>query len=209
VREAGRQFDKENEVLEGALDELFRLYSTNDDARHVLLKVVTLNRLYSAGVFAVGVMAEHIFGNHAEIDAALNAGSPDIVDKIARVKVGSKEINCYCFATKYCSWHNPNAYPIYDSRVENYLWALRKTKIFESKSFLSDDSLYDYPVFRQIVIDFRAQFRLEDSTFKQIDKFLWKQDRPEPKSSLLDSFPASDEQVASAVGSAALKSPTD
>ena len=38
----------------------------------------------------------------------LATGSPEIVDKIARVtlSINGKVRNNYSFATKYCSWHN-------------------------------------------------------------------------------------------------------
>lgn len=48
---------------------------------------------------------------------------PEVVDLIARVTVASseKQLTFYSFASKYCSWHKPNQYPIWDFRVNRYL----------------------------------------------------------------------------------------
>jgi hypothetical protein len=63
-------------------------------------------------------VALHIHRNAQYVDSALAAGSPEIFDKIARVTIRGKEHNFFSFATKYCSWHYPEVYPIWDSRVD-------------------------------------------------------------------------------------------
>src|SRR5208282_2233175 len=85
VRAACKQFDEENLTVEQALKELFNQYPGNNDLPHVLLKVVALNRLYSTQIFAVLDVARHIHRHAQEIDSALAAGSPEIVEKIAKV----------------------------------------------------------------------------------------------------------------------------
>jgi len=72
----------------------------------------------------------------AEIDAVLAAGSPEIVDRIAKIKVEGKLFNFFSFASKYASWHNPAAYSIYDSQVDAYFWKLQED---HSASFLHPD----------------------------------------------------------------------
>jgi hypothetical protein len=78
----------------------------------VLLKALALNKLYSTRVLDKDIepLARHIAG--LCIEPSLREGRPDAVDRIA---------NCsglqlyFSFASKYCSWHNPRPYPIYDS----------------------------------------------------------------------------------------------
>jgi hypothetical protein len=80
IRAACEAFDRDNPVVEPALTELFTQYPGNDDIRHVLLKVVALNALYSTQIFIYSErvpnvldVALHIHKNAQEIDSALTA----------------------------------------------------------------------------------------------------------------------------------------
>jgi hypothetical protein len=174
VTAACDKFDRENEIIERALKELFNQFPGNSDPSHVLLKVVTLNRLYSTQILAVTDVAQHIHRNAQGIDSALAAGFPQIVDTIARVtiSISGKERNNFSFATKYCSWHNPESYPIWDSRVDRYLWTLQKQDQF-APFFKKNADLWDYPKFREVIIAFRDFYGLGSFTFKDTDKFLY------------------------------------
>ena len=176
VKAACEQFDRENEAAELALTELFQQYPDNTDLRHVLLKVVAVNSLYHTSVYALDTVARHIHANAKEIDSALAAGSQQVVDKIARVTVQGKVHNFFSFATKYCSWHHPDKYPIYDTRVDSYLWSLQKQNAFAA-AFIHPH-LWDYPKFHAIMVTFRDFHGLGSFTFKEIDKFLYLQGEP-------------------------------
>src|SRR6185437_7151119 len=145
VSKACDEFDRENDVTEKALAELFAAYPANDNPSHVLLKVVALNSLYTTRILAVLKLASHIAAQGAALDAALSSGSTDAVDVIARVSNGDKDFTFYSFASKYCNWHRPNLYPIYDSRIDKCLWALKKQGIFQSEAFSHHQDLYAYP----------------------------------------------------------------
>jgi hypothetical protein len=172
VADAGRAFDEENEMMEAALTELFRHFPQNTIASEVLLKVVALNQMYYTHILAFQEMALHIQGMGTSIDAALATGDPGIVDAIARITIRGKLYNFFSFASKYCSWHKPDLYPIYDSQVDRYLWVLQKQVHF-SDSFTRNE-FADYSQFRDVVADFRRSYGLESVSFKDIDKFLWK-----------------------------------
>jgi hypothetical protein len=179
VATAVKKFDEENAVVEQALKDLFNQYRRNDNHSHVLLKVVALNRLYSTQILAVHDVARHIYQQAQDIDSSLaigscKIGSPEIVDRIAKVTIsatGRQRAN-YSFATKYCSWHRPDSYPIWDDRVRRYLQSLRRTPF---ATFLRPKgNLWDhYPEFVKLMSDFRDFYRLGQFTFKDIDKFLW------------------------------------
>jgi hypothetical protein len=178
VRTACKEFDRENLDVEEALKELFNQYPSNSDMRHVLLKVVALNSLYSTQIFVYSEkvpnvldVAQHIHKNAKEIDSALAVGSPEIVDTIAVVTVSEKkDRNYFSFATKYCSWHQPEFYPIWDSNVERYLGRLQKQTDF-AKNF-NMAAHWKYPEFQSVMSALRDSYHLRGS-FKDIDKFLW------------------------------------
>lgn len=54
----------------------------------------------------------------AAIDPLLESGDPKVVGKITKVTYTGKTRWNYSFATKYCSWHRADRYPIFDSRVD-------------------------------------------------------------------------------------------
>jgi len=177
IKAACENFDKQNELTEQALAELFGQYPRNDDPRQVLLKVVAINSLYHTSIFAVETVARHIHANAKEIDSALAAGAPEVVNLIAKVTILGRKYNFFSFATKYCSWHNPAAYPIYDARVDHYLCVLQQQTPF---SGFHHADLWDYPKFRKVMIAFRDVHKLGDLSFKEIDKFLWIEGAPPP-----------------------------
>jgi len=177
VRDAIDRFDREGEPTEGTLKELFARFPNNQDIRHVLLKVIALNQLYSTHILDVHSVAQNIFENRDQIDKALTRGAPEIVQIIATIKINGRPRNNYSFASKFCNWHNQRDYPIYDSRVDSYLWRLQKQEHF-CASFSKNADLWDYPKFREIVQELQVHYQLEEFSFKDIDKFLWQYARP-------------------------------
>ncbi len=185
VLAACEKFDREELVIEQALKELFSHYPGNSDLSHVLLKVVTLNTLYSTQIFAhseklpnVVDVASHIYKNSKRIESALAVGSPEIVETIARVSVpGKKDRIYFSFATKYCSWHKPEGYPIYDSNVQRYLEFLQEQDDF-ARDFNVSAPYWKYAEFLKAMNDFRKYYGLDSFTFKEIDKFVWSEGAP-------------------------------
>ena len=177
VRAARKEY--EGDIADLALSELFRQYPRNESYSHVLLKVVALDRLYSTNVKACYDAANHIHKRGEEIDSALANGSPEIVDTIAALKlsISGKQRLIYSFASKYCSWHRPGKYPIWDSRVRQYLTALRyQLKDTEDAGLLGTNPyLWTlYPEFVALIERMQKRYGLEEFTFKDIDKLMWK-----------------------------------
>jgi hypothetical protein len=170
VAAVGRQFDDENVLIEQSLTDLFGQFPKNTELAHIYLKVFMLNKLYNTFVLAVVPMATNIKSHN--IDADLAQGSPEIVDKIATLvsAEGKRRIN-YSFATKYCNWHKPAAYPIFDAHVAAYLWNLQKQKPFGPEFRKTD--LRNYIKLKEIVSQFRDRYGFGSFNFKQIDKFLY------------------------------------
>jgi hypothetical protein len=181
VEIARAEFDVWKDNPDPALTELFNRYPENTDPAHVLLKVVALNACYATQIRVTSNLtptvydvARHVVG--LNIDTNLDQGAEDLVRDIAYTTVQgkAKRFN-YSFATKYCNWHRPHSYPIWDSRVDLYLWRLRNRETGKPEGFrqFKREELWRYPTFRQVVNDFKVHFRLEEFTFKQIDKFLF------------------------------------
>ncbi len=160
-------------MADQAIISLFEKFAENKRLEDILLKISVINDLYSTNIFATFLMAKHI--QQLDIDLALRVGDPLIVAKISvghgiRSKKNAREIDFYSFATKYCSWHYKDTYPIYDSFVHKMLVAYRKRDSFSS---FSESELKDYGRFKDVIADFKEHYSLNQHDLKQIDKFLW------------------------------------
>ena len=154
---------------EEALDKLFfRLCPKNTCIEDILLKVSTLNDFYSTHIYSTYPVAKHILA--LDIDERLQMGDLSLVKAIQKVTVKGTERNLYSFASKYCSHHNPLAFPIYDSYVDEILCRFMKQDHFAT--FRRGD-LKDYQKFYDILLAFRSFYGLEKYNLKEIDKYLW------------------------------------
>ena len=159
---------------EHALNRLFRdLCPHNTEIEDVLLKVATLNTFYSTNIYNVFALARHIVD--LDIDERLRQADDSLVMAIASGhgvinKRGGKEIQFYSFATKYCSHHRPEEYPIYDSFVEDFLVYLSRADGF---ALFQREALRDVAVFKQTLLKMRDFYGLQEFSLKQIDQYLW------------------------------------
>jgi hypothetical protein len=155
---------------EKALNKLFtQLCPHNKDIKDILLKVATLNTFYSTSIFSVYPVAKHI-RSLKNIDERLKKGDETLVNNIKQITINEKQITFYSFASKYCSHHNPQDYPIYDSYVDKVLRYFRKKDKF---SKFKNDDLKDYVSFKVILKDFITYYELSDYEPKQVDRYLW------------------------------------
>jgi len=169
VKLACARYDQRHQLAESVLEELFQLFPKNDDLNHVLLKVVAVNGLYHTCIYDLEEVARHIHEHHVAIDGALSSADPAAIDLIAHLKVRSRAHNFYSFATKFANCQQPQAFPIYDSRIDTYLWNLQLKNRFAG---FQHTDLCHYSKFVEIMTAFRSFHHLEAFTFKQIDKFL-------------------------------------
>lgn len=156
----------ENYILqEKSLNLLFKvLCSENTKIENILLKVSALNDFYSTNIFDTYSVAKHIL--NCNIDAELEKGDIDLVNKIALVKTR----NFYSFASKYCSHHKPEIFPIYDSYVKKMLMHFKKEDDFFD--FKKTD-LKEYSIFLEVIQAFKKYYGLSAFTLRQIDIYLW------------------------------------
>jgi hypothetical protein len=163
------QFDHSNATLTDlALTRLIAAFPDNRDESAVLLKATTINSLYATNIYAIFQVAQHICSMN--IDPKLAQGSLEVVDEIATITLKGKRKRNYSFATKYCSWHRPEIYPIFDSYVERLLWAYRQQDHFAD---YKRGETWHYPRYVEIIEQFRTHYGLNRFSFKELDKFLW------------------------------------
>lgn len=161
-REVGR--------FSATVDAMFKIcqqYPNNNKLEEVLIKCAVIDNFSSTNVFDLYSMGEHIVGKH--VDEKLKKGDYSVVDDIAKVEIGGKERNFYSFATKYCHYHNPNRFAIYDSYVAKVLCAFPN----DFRKIREKDLREKYETFIDVLNGFRKQFNLELS-FDDLDKYLWR-----------------------------------
>lgn len=152
---------------EKALNKLFlKVYPRNDDIDDILIKASSLNDFYSTNIFSIYSVAQHIYS--LNIDEKL--GEIELINDIAKLQINEVDKNFYSFATKYCSHHKPDIYPIYDSYVEKVLMHFKKYYKFAK---FTGKELRDYKRFVEILQLFRKNFELENFSLKEIDRYLW------------------------------------
>lgn len=167
--------DEKNIAQEKVLHFLFKEQCPeNAEIEDILLKVTVLNDFYKVNVDRrsdLYTVSEHIEGCK-EIDEKLCSGELDLVNEIARVTIDEKmgkTINFYSFASKYCSHHEPEIYPIYDRHVDETLWYFKKRDKF---SGFKRYELKEYKKFSKIVHAFKRHYGLK-SCLRKIDIYLW------------------------------------
>lgn len=160
----------ENIVLpEKGLNKLFlSTYKNNTDIDEILIKASSLNDFYSTNIFSVVTVAKHIY--NLNIDKRLKEADETLVNDIANVVINGKAKRFYSFATKYCSHHFPNEFPIYDSYVEKVLMYFNKIDNFFN--FKRED-LKDYKKFKNVLMQFKKFYNIEQYSLKDIDKYIW------------------------------------
>lgn len=155
---------------EEALNKLFlELLPGNSEIADILLKASCLNDFYSTRIFAIYPVAKRIL-SIKDLDKRLKSGDIKLVRELGNVKIGDTKRYFYSFATKYCSHHNPIAFPIYDSYVERVLLYFNKVDKF---SLFKKKDLKNYRKFKGILLDFQRYYKLERFNSKEIDRYLW------------------------------------
>jgi hypothetical protein len=163
---------RENIATDNVVGAAVRLYPQNCSVEAVLHKVAVLDHLYRTNIFAVWKMAKYITG--LRLDDLLARGDARAV-KVLRgghriTGKGGGERNLYSFATKYCHWHRPDSYPMYDTHVAEALAEIRMCN--DDCAEVVPENLSDFRRFKQAVDRLRDYFRL-DWEYKRFDEALW------------------------------------
>lgn len=161
---------KKYRVQENCLEYIFKEFPLNNDREEVTLKVTLLNQFYYTHITGVQKVIEHIL--NLKIDERLGAKPVDVqlVNEIANVKFNDKIRNDFSFATKYCSFHFPKNYQIYDKYGSSFIKYWNDKDKF---SVCKKSEYRDYASYIEIVDAFIKHYGLQKFTRKQIDRYIW------------------------------------
>jgi hypothetical protein len=109
-----------------------------------------------------------------KFDQRLESGEVDLVEKLTPMELGGKTRRLYSFATKYCHYHAPGRFVIYDSYVEQMLIAFIGLNNFTP---FDRAILKKYDQFSTKLSDFRNCFSLNEFSLQDLDLFLWLEGR--------------------------------
>ena len=167
-------------VHENALHDLFSRrgedYLSQND---LMIKCSVLNDFYGTNIYEVYHLVKHYskISNLAQRLEEPPTEQNDLVKELRYVPVprpaNSKRkkdtIDYYSFASKFCSHHNPELFPIYDYYVDRVLREFRNHKVM---NFRNDD-LLNYSKFVKNIKEFQKIYGLEKYSVKEIDMYLW------------------------------------
>jgi hypothetical protein len=135
----------------------------NNNIEEVLLKCAVIDNFSSTNVFDLYSMAKHIVKK--QIDVRLKENDYSLIDDIATVGLNRK---FYSFATKYCHYHNPEGFAIYDRYVAKVLCSFP-----DDFRLVKEEQLRNYKTFIEVLNEFRHHYKLNLS-FNDLDKYLWR-----------------------------------
>ncbi|MBE5890597.1 MAG: hypothetical protein E7282_06460 [Lachnospiraceae bacterium] len=167
-----KNFDNNEKLKEKTLNDLFREKYTNKKLQDVLIKVCTLDALYATRIRKADLtkIAEHII-DLENIDGLLDDGNIEAINQIGTTP---KEVNnAYSFASKYCSFHNPDKFIIIDQWSWKALVKIANEYHLNTKLAKEWNSKYDsYLKYCDCLNEFLSKLS-KKYTYKDIDKFLW------------------------------------
>lgn len=174
---------------------------SNDKIEVVLAKVVILNEFYSTRLNSnppqnskgkkrrlpvdLVNMAKHIVCCQ---DFDRYWSSDDVEEQVKAVayistgesayKNNKNHCAAYSFATKYCSWHDSEKFPVVDGYTKGMLYYLNRELQFYEKKYqrsLNKTKLNEYSVFCKVYRALQSFLRERGKDFstKDLDKFLW------------------------------------
>lgn len=184
-----KEYDKMESyrIQENILQCLKNKYPNHSNKNAVDIKVKLLNMFYSTGIQATNAMTKNILAIK-DIDCRLVERDYSLVNEIATLRLSEgKERYNYSFATKYCAYHQPEKFPIYDSIVTMMFTSffekglLPKFKHTKKKTSALDtytkkefsEKLKNYHFFVTVYDYFMDLYDLKTFTYRQVDSYIW------------------------------------
>jgi len=149
-------------VEKNAIDKAIDHFPQNTEVGSVLIKCLLINGFYSTSIMEKDLsgIATRLVEDYPNFDEMLESGNLEAVEIIKEISFEVTGSTYYSFATKYCSFHNQEKFPIYDSFVGT---ALR----YEFPE-LNDKK---YPDFKD-AID-RLALKIGGCSYYDLDHYLW------------------------------------
>lgn len=165
----------EGDELNQKLLKLFQYFSDDTNKFDVLIKVASLNKIYSTAITNINPVVEKINETAKNYNLYKTPDYVNFVDKISIVKWKNDkgeeyERNNLSFASKYTHFLSNYEMPIYDS----YIWIVIKGYLGQNNhEKLSFTIPKNYVEFYLTFTEFKKTFNLENYSNYKIDKFLW------------------------------------
>lgn len=195
VKECLKEFKTQEGLKEQALEKVFKQWPRNTDKAEVLAKLTLLNVFYStflnnytsdkSSKIDIEGMASVIAGIEDFDELVHSANKADQIRLVNTIRYCGKEAkedspfdDAYSFATKYCSWHSPKAFPIADSYSKGMIYYLAcfMEGVSRTPDGLTQKNLLDYGTFcdwhskvSRFVCE-RCDIRF---SLKEMDAFFW------------------------------------
>lgn len=183
VKEYVDKFDNDNNrsdyFKDSAIIKLFEKFPNNTELDEVLAKVTLLNAFYSTQILDMDLLNVSRDIVALNIDSSIRGDNIDI-DVVNRIAYDDRRLyqrKLYSFASKYCSFHNPAEFPIVDSYSKGMLYYMNKIEEKRFRFFhqgFTQNDLNNYHNYRKVYNAFVKHFKLENISYKEIDKYLWK-----------------------------------
>ena len=195
VTEYFKKFEDQENLKEWTLRKTFEQWPNNTDKAEVLAKITLLNVFYSSFLNNYAIdktskidiegMASVIVGIEDFDELVHSANKSDqirLVNTIRYCGKASKEespfYDAYSFATKYCNWHNPKAFPIVDRYSKGMVYYLSRFMegVGLAPGDLTQQALLDYETFcdwHSKVSRFVCERCGAEFSLKEIDEFFW------------------------------------
>lgn len=164
------------------IQNLFNKYPANADLQMISKKVDLLDTKYKTKLRAQGAKKQinliQIVSRaicNSDFDARVITGDKNLVDDLRRTVQEMGGNDCLSFTTKYCSFHNPTKYPIYDSKVSGLLKSANDQYHFTNNPKINTcDSAksLSFVSWHAIVTDFQRTFA-PDLSLLELDRFLF------------------------------------
>ena len=169
-------YSEENELNENLL-KLFKTFDDNKNKYNVLIKVASLNKIYSTAIVNINPVVGQIIkiSSSAKSKPKTLAEYIELVDKISKINwtnsKGKKfERNNLSFSSKYVHFLSDYKTPIYDS----YIWIIIKGYLGQKNNEnISFENPTNFEEFYIIFEKFKTDLGLEHYSNYDIDKFLW------------------------------------
>lgn len=164
------KFEQQYKQGDDTIRWLVAKYPKNATVNHVLSKAAIINNLYNTHISGNDLIkiASFIVEQHQIIDFLIEQGNIEAVYEIGRTNKDLK--NQFVFASKYCHFHNPEAFPIFDKYSRAALVCLNNSEHFFKK--ITENSLLEYKQFYKAINSFISKIATGYS-YKQADEFLW------------------------------------
>lgn len=151
---------------DNTLKKLFSNYKENKEIDSILIKVTVLDSFYSTNLrYRVNMVDVAKCIKELNIDKRLDDKDITLVNEMSKELINSYKNKpkkysdgLYSFTTKYCSFHRPEFYPIYDSFVKEVLKYFRDNYNFYS---FKNKDLKDYKSFKNIIDVFIEKYGLK------------------------------------------------